>query len=282
MNYFLLIIEMIIIAFAALIVFQYVITSGERRLYLKAFSLGAAGWLIAYLIRLIPLQLIQIYFLQYYGADINDAESIALYVYKPLVIIWGPLFAGLFEGGFRYIFFANSRSCRMNRMKSPIIFGLGWGVGEAMFLLITGLINVLLVNPTLNIPLLNAVITLTERTSAIMLHISASVIIFYALYEKWPKVSLLLGMLLHMLFDYVIVVWIFVFADDDPLLWTLTLELALFITALIILVFTFKYYRKRAELTKRDEIEKFQAIEKEFEEMRAKVMQQYKEPKSWE
>ncbi|MCE7737715.1 MAG: YhfC family intramembrane metalloprotease, partial [Candidatus Heimdallarchaeota archaeon] len=260
MSIYYILVNVLIISLIAILTFFILTKSREKKIFGKVFFLGTLGWLVAFAVRIVPLQLVQLNFMELAGADLSDLDSLAEYQFEFSVMIWGPIFAGIFEAVTRYLFFRQSINCRRDTKLTPVIFGLGWGVGEAVIVMILLFVNNYFVDPNVEIPLLDLLPGLIERLSATILHISLSMIIFYAIYEKLPKISLFLGILLHFLFDSIIVVWYLVFPDLDKYTWIWSIEATLFVVALITLLYTLKLWRPKKEAQFKEVIdEKFKA-----------------------
>ena len=106
--------------------FLYMIKSADNKTELFIiFIIGAAGWTLALFARLVPLQVLQ---------------SITSY---PIVLIWGPLLAALFEESARLICMFISRNIREDRNRTPFMLGLGWTSAEIFLLYILNIIILL-------------------------------------------------------------------------------------------------------------------------------------------
>ncbi len=249
----------VILVSLSLIAYKYY-GGTTNTIYIKVYILGAIGWLTALLLRLIPLQLTQIYFLSKLGANILDPNSILQYQNNLIVLIWGPFYAGIFEEITRYVFYTTNKSCRIDRKISPYIFGIGWGIGEAVFLYLTAFIKNLTV--TANISFSDYLAGLIERLSAITIHISLSVIVFYAIYERKPKPSLILAIIIHFIFDFFIVIWILIFGNLEKNIWIWSLETAIFLTAILVYLFSNLYWKPMKEVKLSNEIDEFEQRDK--------------------
>lgn len=220
--------------------------------------IGALGWLVAFL-RIFPLQVLQYLVLSYLGADLQDPDSIAKYSDNVLFIVWGPIFAGLFEGYFRYYFINRYQDHfhQNSRLSELIIFGLGWSNGEILILYLFQGLNVdTLYHTNLLDPYLLA--ALIERISATLVHVSLSIMVIYAIFRFDHKVSLYLVMILHFLFDFTIILWILLFQDRSDLTYLWSLEIMLFLTAVLYFFIAVKLWRphRELELIRRQGIEK--------------------------
>lgn len=124
-----------------------------------------------------------------------------------LLTIVGASFAGVFEETGRLVIFKTALKNRRNR-ETAISHGLGHGGFEAIFLFASALaqyaayygqsvsVNV----ATLGGTMVDALPAMVERVFAILLHVSLSILVFYAV--KHARMGLFwLAMLLHTLFD---------------------------------------------------------------------------------
>ncbi|MFX1532932.1 MAG: YhfC family glutamic-type intramembrane protease [Promethearchaeota archaeon] len=228
-----------------LISFLYMIKSADNKTeFFIIFIIGAAGWTVALFARLVPLQLLQSISLILLGADLTSSVSIAQYASNPIVLIWGPLLAALFEESARLICMFISRNIREDRNRTPFMLGLGWTSAEIVLLYIFNIIA-LLFQPEVAWALM--LTGLVERIIASALHITLSYIIFYALFETpfLKKFSLWLAMVFHFVVNAFIVVWIVLFQNIDYLLWAWSLEAVFAITVFAMALFTWKYWIPR-------------------------------------
>ncbi|MEM3584575.1 MAG: YhfC family glutamic-type intramembrane protease [Nitrososphaerales archaeon] len=130
-----------------------------------AFILGGAGWFIALLLRILPLQLP----LLIYGQDF--ASSLIYFGYASLL-------AGIFEEGIRYICISKVSVTRENH-KHILSFGLGWGFLEAVIIYALNVLAIIFLMPESTfMDLLPGAI---ERNIAILLHVALSFLVLCAL-----------------------------------------------------------------------------------------------------
>jgi len=201
------------------------------------FIIGAAGWIIALLLRIMPLNLI--------NSSLNDG------LLKGFI---NASFAGVFEEILRFIFILLFKPIQKDRKRGPLTLGLGWTSAEIgylfFFAVIPGITGEL-------IPWSVASLFLVERLTVSFFHIAMSFIVFSAIYEKWPwKFGLYLAIILHFAIDFLIPLWSLVFFPDlvitNIILFYWSLELAfLFFTILIVLFTIFiwtPYYTKKIPL----------------------------------
>ncbi|MFX0061841.1 MAG: hypothetical protein ACFFC7_06605 [Candidatus Hermodarchaeota archaeon] len=229
-----------------LISFFYVIKSAEDKIeFFIIFIIGAAGWTLALLARLVPLQVLQAISLILLGADLTSSVSILEYASNPIVLIWGPILAALFEESARLICMFISRNIREDRNRTPFMLGLGWTSAEIVLLYILNILFLLFQTEEVVWALMLAGIA--ERIIASALHITLSYIIFYALFEApfLKKFSLWLAMVFHFVVNAFIVVWIVLFQNIDYLLYAWSLEAVFAITVFVMALFTWKYWIPR-------------------------------------
>jgi uncharacterized membrane protein YhfC len=230
----------------------------------KIFMLGFVGWFIAYIARVPLISEIQILILTQMGVDYTDSQALAQYqTYFPL-IIWGPLFAGLFEGSVRYFLASKSIDIKNNRKRIPAIYGLGWSSVEIFILII---LPILVTDITAPIPTFNFIVSLVERIMATVFHITLSYVALYGNFEpKGKKISFILVMLLHSLGDSIILVWLIAFGDlalMDVQTYYITLELVFMIYAVIVAFWTWKVWIPRGErliVARKDELAKAEIL----------------------
>ena len=139
--------------------------------------------------------------------------------------IWGPLFAGIFEEGVRYIIISRS-IIKSDRKLLPLTMGLGWSFGE---IIVLNLIN----NPFRSEFGEFYWLGVLERASATLLHISFTFLVLYSVINK-DKLTLAFAMFIHFVVDFVLLIWILEIGNLDlsPSLSVILLELRRFITLL--------------------------------------------------
>ncbi len=224
-----------IIFILILLTLYFILRSSENKQdVFWIFIIGAAGWIIALLLRIMPLELI--------NANLNDGL---------LQGFIGASFAGIFEEILRFVLILLFKPIQKDRKRGPLTLGLGWASAEIgylfFFAVLPGITDGL-------IPWSVASLFLVERLIVSFFHIAMSFIVFSAIYEKWPwKFGLYLGIILHFALDFLIPLWYYVFFPDllvtNTILFYWSLELAfLFFTMVIILFIIFiwiPYYTKK-------------------------------------
>lgn len=207
--------------------------SSNRTGALKILIIGGAGWLIAFILRIPVLTIFQILSLLVLGMDLNllldphALEIIAQYSMHPLVQLWGPLFAGIFEEFGRFLIFKKNKTIRENRKFFPFIFGFGWSLAEILVILMP---TIVITQPGF-ILLIPAIV---ERLSATIIHISLSYLVFYAIFEKGKKkYSLYLGITFHFFVNIVAVFYVLGYIN------VILTEVLIFLIAVMIAIFVF-------------------------------------------
>lgn len=165
----------------------------KKDVKINNFIVGALTFLISQVLIRLPL-------LNYLGRNTNIFTIGILSQVIPY-IIFTSFTAGIFEECGRYISYKFFLKDEKNLL-SPISFGLGHGGFEASYFLLPK------VYKSIMHPLIygNAFgyIGIFERSFAIIFHIAASIIIFYGVRTK-RKIWLLIAILLHGIFNYIIV-----------------------------------------------------------------------------
>lgn len=212
----------------------FILRSSEKKQdILWIFIIGAAGWIIALLLRIMPLNLI--------NSSLNDG------LLKGFI---NASFAGIFEEILRFIFILLFKPIQKDRKRGPLTLGLGWTSAEIGYLFFFAVI------PSITedlIPWTVASLFIVERLIVSFFHIAMSIIVFSSIYEKWPwKYGLYLAIILHFAIDFLIPLWYFVFFPDlvstNIILFYWSLELAFLFFTFIIVLFTIfiwiPYYTK--------------------------------------
>lgn len=127
----------------------------------KLLFFGGMGWILALALRIIPLNLFQLY--------VRDMA---------IVIIYSAILAGLFEEGVRFWFIKRTKT---SDLKAGLTFGLGWGIAEALVVFFPSL---LLAQPPLVASLFDLLPGIVERYVAVLAHISLTFIIMKGIVYK--------------------------------------------------------------------------------------------------
>ncbi len=235
----------------------FTVRNSDKRMFGKIFTLGALGWTGAFLLRLVPLSIMQVVALLYLGADFSDPHSVARLAGHPLVTIWGPILAALFEEGTRYFIVLKHDPIEHDTRLGPLTLGLGWSTAEIM--IIYGLtILGLTLNPQLQ-QFSDWSLVLAggfERLSATTLHVALSFLVFQAKQEQFPQtISLWLAMFFHFTINALIIAWQLVagpILGEDQLASIWPLEFAIAIVVIGVLAFTIWFWiprKKRSIIT---------------------------------
>ena len=217
-----------------LILYLILRSSENKQDVLWILIIGAAGWIIALLLRIMPLNLI--------NASLNEG------LLRGFI---GASFAGIFEEILRFVLILMFKPIQKDRKRGPLTLGLGWTTAEIgylfFFVVVPGITNDLL-------PWSVASLFVIERLIVSFFHIVMSFIVFSAIYEKWPwKFGLYLAIILHFALDFLIPLWYYVFFPDllvtNIILFYWSLELAFLFFTVIIVLFTIfiwiPYYVKK-------------------------------------
>ncbi len=165
--------------------------AGRSRAGWICVGIGAMGWLVALLLRWVPLQL-PLY------ADSFLGGSVIYFAYAAIL-------AGIFEEGIRYILIRKVKLLRT--VRRTICMGIGWGLLEAVLLYVVNLVAAayLLGYEAGFLDLLPGAV---ERNIAIVFHTALALIVFKALESKE---YLLVAIALHAVLDFLGVVSLYVF-----------------------------------------------------------------------
>lgn len=168
-----------------------VVFAGRDKAGWVCVGLGAMGWLVALLLRWVPLQ---------YPLSVGSTSggSVVYFAYAALL-------AGLFEEGIRYVMIRKIKLLRTARR--VICLGIGWGLLEAVLLYA---VNLAAVAYTAEYApnILDLLPGAVERNVAIILHTALSLVILKALESKE---YLLVAIALHAVLDFLGVVSLYVF-----------------------------------------------------------------------
>lgn len=176
----------IAVAIGPFIAFTVYIARGRWFLW-KAFLFGWGGWLIALLIRIVPVRLPGVFL----AGELATNTALLLFY-----VAFASAMAGLFEEGMRYLFLDQRKSLRSSG-KTLLSFGLGWGIGEAILIYVPSI--ALLPFLAEKLPsFLDILPGAIERNVAILAHIGFTFIVLRSVNGgKKSKRFLLLAMFLH-------------------------------------------------------------------------------------
>lgn len=190
------------------------------------FLLGGVCFTVSQLLLRIPL-------LNYF---LGTSKFQLLYTLNPLIIgILIAFSAGVFEESFRFVFRNLFFKKKDTKLSIPIIFGLGHGIVEAVFVLAPSLSMV---------PLGDLKIALLERVLAIVLHIGLTVIVWNGFQQNKKLQYLLIAIFIHGLINSLVPIL-------APLEYNiLIIESLLFFIDLFIVLYIYqskKYYYSKGE-----------------------------------
>jgi len=164
---------LITLAFAPLFILGYYLGRESPNLLL----LGGVGWVLALALRIIPLNLFQLF--------VRDLMA---------VIIYSSVLAGSFEEGMRFWLV---RRTKFSDLKAGLTFGLGWGIAEALVMFFPSL---LLSPSSLTVSLVDLLPGVLERYMAVLVHIALTIIIVRSIsYREY----LLVAVAAHTVLDFI-------------------------------------------------------------------------------
>jgi len=209
----------IVIAIVPALALTIILVRGKGSLW-KIFLFGWAGWLLALVIRIIPVQLPQ----QLLAPQL-ESEGILLLLF----LAYASVMAGIFEEGIRY-FILKRRPKLMANTSSILSFGLGWGIGEAIIIYVPAIASLPLLSPSVP-TLLEILPGALERNLAIITHLALTLIVIKGISKG--KIYLVLAMALHFLVNLVGVTTITLTGNA----WFSELTLALAVGATVIVAY---------------------------------------------
>ncbi len=242
--------EIFFIIAVVILLFSIFVQDSDRDVMKEVLLKGAVGWGVAFFLRLLPVVLVQRYIIFLLGGS-DDPASILEYSRRMEVAVVGPIFAGIFEEVVRFFTIKRSPNIGIDRRVGPLVSGLGWGLGEVVVLFGLNALAYLLSGATSPINFGDIFVALLERFSAFIFHIAMSYVIYYSLFEVGKlRPSVLVAIILHFLFNFIIVIWSTVIFDifspsNEQFLWGL--ELSLLAAAVIVALFVWKIAIPRGE-----------------------------------
>ncbi|MBC7113782.1 MAG: YhfC family intramembrane metalloprotease [Candidatus Methanomethyliales bacterium] len=164
---------LLILVFAPLFILGFYLGRNTPKLLL----FGGMGWVLALILRIIPLNLFQ------------------LLVHDLVVVIgYSAVLAGLFEEGMRYWLVKRTKTLKL---KAGLTFGLGWGIAEALVIYFPSV----LLSPTISsLGLLDLLPGVFERYIAVLAHIALTFIIMGAISSRE---YLVVAVVAHAVLDWV-------------------------------------------------------------------------------
>jgi len=209
----------IVIALVPALALTIILVRGKGSLW-KIFLFGWAGWLLALVIRIIPVQLPQ----QLFAPQLESEGMLLL-----LFLAYASVMAGIFEEGIRY-FILKRRPKLMANTSSILSFGLGWGIGEAIIIYVPAIVSLPLLGSSVP-TLLEILPGALERNLAIITHLALTLIVIKGISKG--KIYLVLAMTLHFLVNLVGVTTITLTGNA----WFSELTLALAVGATVIVAY---------------------------------------------
>jgi hypothetical protein len=210
------------------------------------FLLGVFGWIITFFFETIPFRFFTNYALYKVGIDINDPDYIMEVSSSWIVLIIAPLFVGVVEELARYQTFRLYNSIDQfmfkYRIRTSFILGMGWASAEIFVLTSFALLE----GYDYEINFFTILLGLYARLMAYILHISLSLIVIFAVYERTIKSrSLGIAILFNILINIIFSIWILFFANvatEHPMIYMFSQQLIIGISVISILIFTWKYW----------------------------------------
>ncbi|ASJ02644.1 hypothetical protein A3L09_04900 [Thermococcus profundus] len=160
---------------------------GFKRTQWGDFLLGLAAFLLAMVVQSPVQQLPLIGMGIQKNADIVARGT----VFIVGTALWVGLVAGFVQEGVKY-FLVKDKSTR-----TAFFVGLGFGITEVVFVTVAPIIAVASVGGTLNVPLIQALLSLIERYSAVLFHIGTTVFLAYAARKGFGRWGFLSMAVLH-------------------------------------------------------------------------------------
>jgi hypothetical protein len=111
------------------------------------------------------------------------------------VAIWLGLIAGFTQEGVRY-FLVKDKSTR-----TALFVGLGFGITEVLFVAVTPILAVTVTGGNLDVPVVQAVLSMLERYFAVLFHVGTTVYLAYAARNGFGGKAYLTMALLHGFLD---------------------------------------------------------------------------------
>lgn len=143
----------------------------------KLLLFGGMGWVLALILRIVPLNLFQL-------------------LVQDLVVVIGysAILAGLFEEGMRFWLVKRTKT---SDFKAGLTFGLGWGVAEALVIYLPSV----LLSPTVSsLVLLDLLPGVLERYMAVLAHVALTFIVIKAIsYREY----LVVAIVAHAVLDWI-------------------------------------------------------------------------------
>jgi len=164
---------------------------GFKKTMWAEFILGIVIFFLALIIQQ-PIQQLSLL-----GLGITSNQDIvargALFTIETAV--WLGVVAGLTQEGMKYLL------VRKRSLKAALFVGLGFGIIEVVFLVVTGIISAASIDRPLEAPLGVALLSLFERYFAVLFHVATTIFLAYAYTSGFGKQGLASMVALHALID---------------------------------------------------------------------------------
>ena len=216
-----------------------------RLIGFKKFNIGdlLLGFVVFFISIIIQSFIQQLPFIIYIGNLANPMEvqtKIMKYILSQgllmilLLSIWFGFIAAIIQSGFKYLFIRNkSYTISMN-------VGAGFGLTEAFYIGISGLISQFLIAQQFNIPIYYYLISGLERFSVLLFHAGSTLYLFDSIKRRKGLIGFLVIVFIHGLIDFSAVIYQFTGS-------LIILVLTEVITLLTGLLLTLKLYKKAIE-----------------------------------
>ncbi|WP_367884015.1 YhfC family glutamic-type intramembrane protease [Thermococcus sp. JCM 11816] len=151
------------------------------------------------------------------------------------VALWlGGLVAGFVQEGVKYF---------LVKDKSPntaLFVGLGFGIMEVLLIVITPIIAVAAAGGKLDVPALQALLSMVERYFAVLFHVGTTVYLAYAARNGFGKKGFLMMAILHGFVDTIAAYAQFLFLENKVLAmkFTIGLEVIFAVIAIALIAYT--------------------------------------------
>ncbi|MCC6013914.1 MAG: YhfC family intramembrane metalloprotease [Candidatus Verstraetearchaeota archaeon] len=216
-----------------------------RLIGFKKFNIGdlLLGFVVFFISIIIQSFIQSLPFIIYISSLANPIEvqtKIMKYILSqelPMILllsIWFGFIAAIIQSGFKYLFIRNkSYSISTN-------IGAGFGLTEAFYIGISGLISQFLITQQLNIPIYYYLISGLERFSVLLFHTGSTLYLFDSIKRRRGLIGFLVIVFIHGLIDFLAVIYQF----TGSLIILILTEVIALLTGLLL---TLKLYKKAIE-----------------------------------
>lgn len=157
------------------------------------------------------------------------------------VALWLGLVAGFVQEGVKYF---------LVKDKSPntaLFVGLGFGITEVLFIVITPIIAVAAAGGKLDVPPFQALLSMVERYFAVLFHVGTTVYLAYAARNGFGKKGFLAMAILHSFVDTLAAYGQFLFLENKVLAMKFTIGLEVIFAAITIALIAYTLPLARIE-----------------------------------